>query len=166
MAFGSGSATAAYGTGCGARSVHRGWSLLASAPVPIFVGREFSAGTAAGALLPSTNFDVAPQTTTKGTSGGNAGAFIPLGAFLYVYKFSDQFAGSQANRNAVLPIDRQLGNGTDILYEITRDVTAGAAWEFMDAGPGPFSNTRGPLAGTLQGHFSTNYLNFVALNVA
>ena len=49
--------------------------------------------------------------------------------------------------------------------DITRDVTAGAAWEFMDAGPGPFSNTRGPLAGTLQGHFSTNYLNFVALNV-
>ena len=73
---------------------------------------------------------------------------------------------SKANRKAVLPIDRQLRYGTGIQYEITRDVTAGAAWEFMDAGPGPFSNTRGPLAGTLQGHFSTNYLNFVALNVA
>ena len=72
---------------------------------------------------------------------------------------------SQANRIAVLPSDRQLRYGTGIQYEITRDVTAGAAWEFMDAGPGPFSNTRGPLAGTLQGHFSTNYLNFVALNV-
>jgi long-chain fatty acid transport protein len=72
---------------------------------------------------------------------------------------------SKANRNAVLPIDRQLRYGTGIQYEITHDVTAGAAWEFMDAGPGPFSNTRGPLAGTLQGHFSTNYLNFVALNV-
>jgi long-chain fatty acid transport protein len=73
---------------------------------------------------------------------------------------------SQANRNAVLPIDRQLRCRTGVQYEITRDVTAGAAWEFMDAGPGPFSNTRGPLAGTLRGHFSTNYLNFVALNVA
>ncbi len=72
---------------------------------------------------------------------------------------------SQANRNAVLPIDRQLRYGTGIQYEITRDVTAGAAWEFLDAGPGPFSNRRGPLAGTLQGHYSTNYLNFVALNV-
>src|ERR1700756_5456437 len=30
---------------------------------------------AAGALLPSTNFDVAPQTTTAGGGGGNAGAF-------------------------------------------------------------------------------------------
>src|SRR5208282_6475705 len=30
---------------------------------------------ASGALLPSVNFDIAPQTTTKGTSGGNAGVF-------------------------------------------------------------------------------------------
>jgi long-chain fatty acid transport protein len=72
---------------------------------------------------------------------------------------------SQANRNAVLPVDRQLRYGTGLQYEVNRNVTAGAAWEFMDAGPAPFSNTRGPLAGTLQGHYSTNYLNFVALNV-
>jgi long-chain fatty acid transport protein len=72
---------------------------------------------------------------------------------------------SQANRNAVLPIDRQLRYGTGIQYEVNHNVTAGAAWEFMDAGPGPFNNTRGPLAGTLQGHYSTNYLNFLALNV-
>jgi long-chain fatty acid transport protein len=72
---------------------------------------------------------------------------------------------SQANRNAVLPIDRQLRYGTGIQYEVNRDITVGGAWEFMDAGPGPFSNTRGPLAGTLQGHYSTNYLNFLALNV-
>jgi long-chain fatty acid transport protein len=72
---------------------------------------------------------------------------------------------SRTNRIAVLPVDRQLRYGTGIQYEINRNVTAGAAWEFMDAGPGPFSNSRGPLAGTLQGHYSTNYLNFVALNV-
>jgi long-chain fatty acid transport protein len=45
---------------------------------------------AAGALLPFTNFDLAPQTTTKGTSGGNAGVFMPIGAFFYVYKFSER----------------------------------------------------------------------------
>jgi long-chain fatty acid transport protein len=72
---------------------------------------------------------------------------------------------SKANRNAVLPIDRQLRYGTGIQYEITSNVTAGAAWEFMDAGPGPYANRRGPLAGTLQGHFSTNYLNFAAVNL-
>src|SRR5580698_6267433 len=36
---------------------------------------------AVGALLPSTNFDVASQTTTKsGGGGGNAGVFTPLGS--------------------------------------------------------------------------------------
>jgi long-chain fatty acid transport protein len=72
---------------------------------------------------------------------------------------------SKANRVATLPLDRQLRYGTGIQYDINRNVTAGAAWEFMDAGPGPYSVRRGPLAGTLQGHYSTNYLNFVALNI-
>jgi hypothetical protein len=57
------------------------------------------------------------------------------------------------------------GQAGRLQYEISRDVTAGAAWEFLDAGPAPFSNRRGPLAGTPQGHFSTNYLNFLALNI-
>jgi long-chain fatty acid transport protein len=72
---------------------------------------------------------------------------------------------SKANRNAVLPLDRQLRYGTGLQYEINNSVAAGASWELMDGGPGPFSNTRGPLAGTVQGHYSTNFLNFVALNV-
>src|SRR5271167_1734203 len=45
---------------------------------------------AAGALLPFTNFDVAPETTTSGGGGGNAGVFTPIGAFFYVYKLSDK----------------------------------------------------------------------------
>jgi long-chain fatty acid transport protein len=72
---------------------------------------------------------------------------------------------SKANRVPTLPLDRQLRYGTGIQYEINRNVTAGAAWEFMDAGPGPYTASRGPLAGTLQGHYSTNYLNFVAVNI-
>ena len=72
---------------------------------------------------------------------------------------------SRANRVPSLPVDRQLRYGTGIQYQINRDVTAGLAWEFMDAGPAPYSARRGPLAGTLQGHYSTDYLNFVALNL-
>ena len=72
---------------------------------------------------------------------------------------------SRANRVAVLPADRQLRYGTGIQYQINHDVAAGFAWTAMDAGPGPFSNNRGPLAGVLQGHFSTNWLNFVVLNI-
>jgi long-chain fatty acid transport protein len=72
---------------------------------------------------------------------------------------------SKANRNAVLPLDRQLRYGTGLQYQINNNITAGASWELMDAGPGPYSNRRGPLAGTLQGHYSTNLLNFAALNI-
>jgi long-chain fatty acid transport protein len=72
---------------------------------------------------------------------------------------------STANRSAVLPLDRQLRYGTGIQYEINRDLTAGIADELLDAGPAPYSNRRGPLAGTLQGHYSTNFLNFVSLSV-
>jgi long-chain fatty acid transport protein len=72
---------------------------------------------------------------------------------------------SRANRVPSLPVDRQLRYGTGIQYQINRDVTAGVAWEFMDAGSAPYSARRGPLAGTQQGHFSSDYNNFVALNV-
>ncbi len=45
---------------------------------------------ASGALLPSTNFDVAPQTTTSGSGGGNTGVFFPIGGFFYVYRLSER----------------------------------------------------------------------------
>jgi long-chain fatty acid transport protein len=72
---------------------------------------------------------------------------------------------SKANRVPMLPLDRQLRYGTGIQYKINEDMTAGGAWEFMDGGRGPFSANRGPLAGTLQGHYSTNYLNFLAVDL-
>jgi long-chain fatty acid transport protein len=77
----------------------------------------------------------------------------------------DSSSVSKANRLAALPIDRQLRYGTGIQYEINRDITAGASAELLDAGPAPYTANRGLLAGTLQGHYSTNYLNFVAVNV-
>ena len=77
----------------------------------------------------------------------------------------DSSTVSKSNRLPTLPIDRQLRYGTGIQYQINKDITAGAAWEFMDAGPAPYSARRGPLAGTLQGHYSTNYLNFVSVNL-
>src|SRR5258707_7889695 len=39
---------------------------------------------ASGAMLPSTNFDIAPQTTTPGGGGGNAGVFLPIGGVFYL----------------------------------------------------------------------------------
>jgi len=72
---------------------------------------------------------------------------------------------STTNRVPVLPLDRQLRYGTGLQYKINSRLEAGVAWEFMDAGPGPYSVRRGPLAGTQQGHYSTNYLNFIGVNL-
>src|SRR6266436_8760514 len=47
--------------------------------------------SAYGAMLPSTNFDIAPQTTNKGGGGGNAGVFFPIGGFFYAYRLSERF---------------------------------------------------------------------------
>jgi long-chain fatty acid transport protein len=46
---------------------------------------------AAGVLLPMTNFNVAPETTTRGGGGGNAGVIFPLGSFFLAYKLSDRW---------------------------------------------------------------------------
>ena len=77
---------------------------------------------------------------------------------------------SKANRNAVLPLDRQLRYGSGLQYQINEKVTAGAEWELMDAGPGPYSNERGRgrLAsyskGTIQRTFSTLSHSMLSIN--
>ena len=76
----------------------------------------------------------------------------------------DSAPTSKTNRLALLPIDRQLRYGTGIQYQINPDTTAGLAVELLDAGPGPYSSNK-PLAGILQGHYSTNLLTIVAANI-
>ena len=46
--------------------------------------------SAVGALPPFTNFDLAPQTTTSGGGGDNAGVFTPIGGFFYAHKLSER----------------------------------------------------------------------------
>ena len=65
-------------------------STAASNPAGMTLLDRSQLMTTPGALLPSTNFDVAPQTTTKGGGGGNAGVFFPYGAFFYVHKLSER----------------------------------------------------------------------------
>ncbi|HKA54794.1 MAG TPA: hypothetical protein VKJ47_14135, partial [Candidatus Binatia bacterium] len=65
-----------------------------------------------------------------------------------------------------LPLDRNLRFGTGLQYEMGETTTVGLAYEFLDGGSADIANLRrGPLAGTLQGHYSTYYINFVSLNM-
>jgi long-chain fatty acid transport protein len=72
---------------------------------------------------------------------------------------------SEANRLPTLPLDRNLRFGTGIQYTLNDDVTLGAAYEYLNGGDAPFAVNRGPLAGRVQGDFSSNVLNFVGVNL-
>ena len=70
-----------------------------------------------------------------------------------------------ANRTVALPMDRQLRYSAGLIYELNERVTAGLAYTFIDAGSASVNQTRG-LAGTVQGDYSSNYINVIALNLA
>jgi len=72
---------------------------------------------------------------------------------------------SEANRTPSLPLDRQLRYGTGVQYELSDNVVVGIANELLDAGDAPYNVKRGPLAGRVQGDFSSNYLDFLAANL-
>lgn len=79
----------------------------------------------------------------------------------FAYDSSPVFA---ENRIPTLAFDRQLRYGTGIQYQVNRDITIGVAYELADCGNAPFNVHKGPLAGTLQGDYSANYLNFLGVN--
>jgi long-chain fatty acid transport protein len=70
-----------------------------------------------------------------------------------------------ANRTVALPMDRQLRYSAGLICELNERVTAGLAYTFIDAGSASVNQTRG-LAGTVQGDYSSNYINVIALNLA
>lgn len=73
---------------------------------------------------------------------------------------------SKFHRTPSLPFDRTLRFGVGLQYEWSETMTMGAAYEFLDAGDAEIVNLRrGPLAGTLQGEYSSNYIHFIAMNM-
>ena len=72
---------------------------------------------------------------------------------------------SEANRGPSLPIDRQLRYGAGIQYQINADLILGIANEELDLGSAPYDTQHGPLAGRVQGDFSSNIIDFMGINV-
>jgi opacity protein-like surface antigen len=54
--------------------------------------------------------------------------------------------------------------GVGLQYDWSEQMTVGAASEFLDLGSAEIANLQRP-AGTLDGDYSSNHVNFVALNV-
>lgn len=70
-----------------------------------------------------------------------------------------------ADRSIVLPLDRQYRYAVGLLYELRKDITLGAAYEYMDAGSAPVNQTGGFLKGDLKGDLEDDVFHILALNV-
>ena len=73
---------------------------------------------------------------------------------------------SKSERTPALPLDQQYRIGTGIQYTLSDVLTLGGAYEYLNLGNADINRSRGPLAGTLQGDYSTNEVHFfnVTLN--
>ena len=65
-----------------------------------------------------------------------------------------------------VPVDQQRRFGVGVLYDVADDYRLGFAYEFVSLGKAAIDTTRGPLAGTLQGDYSSNSLNVIGFTVS
>jgi long-chain fatty acid transport protein len=70
-----------------------------------------------------------------------------------------------SNRSIVLPLDRQYRYALGLQYYWRKDITLGAAYEYMDAGSAPVNQTGGLLKGDLKGRMQDDVFHFVALSM-
>jgi long-chain fatty acid transport protein len=67
---------------------------------------------------------------------------------------------SKSQRTPALPLDRQYRIGTGIQYALSDVLTLGGAYEYWNLGNASLNRSRGPLAGTIQGEYSSNEVHF------
>ncbi len=66
---------------------------------------------------------------------------------------------SKSQRGPAMPLDRQIRVGTGLQYALNERATVGVAYEYLNLGDADLSRSK-PLAGTLQGDYSSNEIHF------
>lgn len=77
----------------------------------------------------------------------------------------DQSPVSNSNRSVAMPLDRQRRYAVGLQYQIRKDLTFGAAYEYMDAGDAPVNQSGGILRGDYAGELDSADFHFFALNM-
>lgn len=95
---------------------------------------------------------------TWGFALGSRWRFAPDWLWMLGVAF-DTSPQSKSNRVPALPMDQQVRVGTGAQVAINDRLTVGAAYEYLNLGDADISRSR-PLAGTLQGKYSTNEVHF------
>jgi long-chain fatty acid transport protein len=128
-------------------------------------------GGNAGGLVPTGSLSYVNNSTDRLKLGLTAGSYLGLGN-----KFDDDWAVSagfaccsspfrNANRSIVLPLDRQYRYGLGLTYDWRKNITFGAACEYMDAGSAPVNRTGGDMKGDLKGRFRDDAFSILALSM-
>jgi long-chain fatty acid transport protein len=71
---------------------------------------------------------------------------------------------SDEYRTVDLAMDRTWRYSAGLIYDYSKKLTLGFAYTFLDAGNAPINQTRGPLAGTVSGQYSSNYVHIIGVN--
>jgi long-chain fatty acid transport protein len=66
----------------------------------------------------------------------------------------------KSQRTPALPLDQQVRVGTGVQYVLNDRATIGAAYEYLNLGEADLDRERGPLAGRIQGNYSTTEIHF------
>jgi long-chain fatty acid transport protein len=128
------------------------------------IGLSLDTTTATGnALSKSTSVDANFQDTWH-TALGARYRLNPLWSVSAGFAY-DSSPVSNANRSIVLPLDRQYRYGLGLTYDWRKNITFGAAYEYMDAGSAPVNQTGGALKGDLKGRLKDDAFSILALNM-
>jgi long-chain fatty acid transport protein len=73
---------------------------------------------------------------------------------------------SDEDRTVDMALDRTWRYSAGLIWDYSKKLTLGFAYTFLDAGNAPINQTRGPLAGTISGEYSSNYVHIVGLSAS
>ena len=68
--------------------------------------------------------------------------------------------------DAGAPLDRQWRAGTGLEYRLSPKLSLGLAYEYLNLGDASLSRDRGPVAGKIDGKYSTNEVHFVDFTIS
>lgn len=77
----------------------------------------------------------------------------------------DESPVDDKDRTPDMPLDRQIRYAAGLQYDLSKDLTIGAAYTFLDAGNAEIKLTGNPVRGDLVGEYDSNYVNFFNVNM-
>ena len=128
------------------------------------IGLSLDTTTAGGSTLsPSTSLDAHFQDTWHAAVGARY-RLDPRWSVSAGFAY-DSSPVKNSDRSIVLPLDRQYRYALGMQYALRKDISLGAAYEYMDAGSAPVDQTGGALKGDLKGRLKDDAFHIVALSM-